>query len=57
MVVQHSRPLIEPACVPRIVKLELLIIEMMAKLVAKRAEECAKGGHLLTHGGSSPDAN
>ena len=34
MVVEHSRSLVEAASMPRIVELELLIIEMMAELVA-----------------------
>jgi hypothetical protein len=34
MVVEHSRSLVEAASMPRIVELELLIIDMMAELVA-----------------------
>jgi hypothetical protein len=42
---------------PRIVKLELLIIEMMAKLVAKSAEECTEGRDFLSHCRPHPDAD
>jgi len=39
------------------VKLELLIIEMMAKLVAKSAEECTEGRDFLSHCRPHPDAD
>jgi hypothetical protein len=35
------------------VKLELLIIEMMAKLVAKSAEECTEAARFALRGGAS----
>ena len=57
MVVQNSRPLVEPACVPRIVKPELLIIEMVAEFVTKGAHERAERRDFLPHCRSHPDAD
>ena len=42
MVVQRSGALVEAAGVPRVVKPELLIIEVVAELVAQGVQECSK---------------
>jgi hypothetical protein len=42
MAVQRSGALVEAAGVPRVVKPELLIIEVVAELVAQGAQECSK---------------
>ena len=49
MMVESSGPLVETASMPRIVKPELLIIEVVAELVAKSAEECAEGRDFFSH--------
>ena len=57
MMVESSGPAVEPASVPRIVKPELLIIEMMAELVAQGAQECPEGSDFLPHRRSHPHAD
>src|SRR5262245_28016126 len=42
MVVQECRPLIKAARVRGVAKVEQLEIQLVAKLVTKRAQECAK---------------
>ena len=42
VVIQRSSALVKAACVPRFGKTEALAVEMMAKLVAKSAEEGAE---------------
>ena len=49
MVVQHGSALVEAACMPRVAKPELLIVEVLAEFVTERAQECSKGRDLLTH--------
>jgi len=55
MMVQSSRSLIKAACVPRVRKVELLEIEMMAELVAEGAQERSEGCDLLPHCRPHPD--
>jgi hypothetical protein len=43
MVVKNDGAFVEAASVPRVGKLEQLIIEMMTELVAERAQECSIG--------------
>jgi len=57
MVIEHASPFIETPRVPRVHKAELLNIEMMAKLVAERAEECTEGRDFLANCRSHPHAN
>jgi hypothetical protein len=57
MVIEHACPFIETPRVPRVHKAELLEIEMMAKLVAERAEECTEGCDFLANCRSHPHAN
>ena len=57
MVVEYARPLVEAPCVPRISEAELLEIEMVTKLVAQGAQECAERRDLLTNRRPHPDAN
>lgn len=49
MMVKSSGSLVETARVPRVVKPELLKIEVVTKFVAKRAEERAEGRDLFAH--------
>ena len=57
MVVKHGGSFVKSAGVWRSSKSEFLAIEVMAKLVAKRAQERAKRRDLLAHGGASPYAD
>jgi len=42
VVIERSSALVKAACMPRLAKPEALAVEMMAKLVAKSAEEGAE---------------
>ena len=42
MVVQRSGALVKAACMPRVSESEPLKIEMVAELVAERAQECSE---------------
>jgi hypothetical protein len=57
MVIEHGRPLIKPARVPRVGKPEFLKIEMVTEFMAKRAQERAEGRNLFTHGRPHPDSD
>ncbi len=57
VVVERRRPFVEAACVPRIPKSETLEIQMMAELVAQRAQERSERGHFLAHGSPHPHAD
>ena len=57
MMVQGRGALVETAGVPRVLKAELLKIEMVTEFVAKRAEEGAEGRHLLPHCRPHPDTD
>jgi len=57
MMVKSGGTLVEPACVPRVWKTELLEIEMVTELVAKGARECAERSDLLAYRRSHPDAD
>jgi len=57
MVVQHRGPLVEAASMPGIPKSEPMEIEMMAELMAERAQECSERCDLLPNGRSHPDSN
>ena len=55
--VKRSGPLVETARVPRISKREAMKIQVMAKFMAKRAEECPKRRNVLPDRGPHPHAN
>jgi hypothetical protein len=55
--IQGCRPSIKTARVRRIAESQKAAIEVMAELVAKRAEKCAVRSHLFADGGSRPDAD
>ena len=55
IVVQHSRSLVEAACVPRVRESELLKIKMVAELMAQGAPECAERSDFFPHRRSHPD--
>ena len=57
MVVEQGSPLIEPPRVPRVPESEAMEIEVVAELVAKRAQESSERGDLLAYRGFSPDAD
>lgn len=57
MVIEHRSASVEATRVPRIRIAEPLIIEVMTKLVAKRAEKRSVGGDLLTDSRPHPDAD
>jgi len=57
VVVKHGGSFVKASRMRRSSETELLAIEVMRELVAKRAQECAKRGNLLAHGGAGPDAN
>jgi len=57
VVIQRSSALVKAASVPRLGKPEELAVEMMAKLVAKGAEERAKRGDLFPDGGPHPETD
>jgi len=55
MVIEHGRSLVEATSMPGILERELMKVEMMAELVAQRAQECAKRCDLSAHRRSQPD--
>lgn len=55
MMVQDGGPAIESASMPRISEGEPVEVQMVAKLVAERAQECPEGRDFIPHGGSHPD--
>jgi hypothetical protein len=55
MVIEHGRSLVEATSMPGILERELLKVEMMAELVAKGAQKCAKRCDLFAHRRSQPD--
>jgi hypothetical protein len=55
--VKNSGSFVEPASVPRVREAELLVVEMMAELVAQRAEEFPERSDFLPHSRSHPDPN
>ena len=57
MMVEHGGARVEAARVPGILEFEPLVIEVMAELVAERAEERSEGGDLFADGRPHPDAN
>jgi hypothetical protein len=57
VVVKHGGSFVKSSGVGRSCKAELLAIEVMTELVAKRAQERAEGRDLLAHGSASPYAN
>jgi hypothetical protein len=57
VVVKQAGSFIESARVRRSSETKLLAIEMVAELVAQRAQERAEGRNLLAHGGASPYAD
>ena len=57
MVVEQASSFIKPAGVGRSDETELLAVEMVAELVAKRAEESSEGSHPLADGGAHPNPN
>jgi hypothetical protein len=57
VVIEHACPFVKTPSVPRVHKAELFEIEMMAKLVAKRAQERAKRGNFFANCRSHPEAN
>jgi hypothetical protein len=57
MVVQDRRALIEASCVSGTTELEALAVEVMAELVAERAQKCAERSNPFVHGSSSPNPN
>jgi hypothetical protein len=44
-VVEHRRALVETSCVPRILELEEVKVEMVAEFVAERVEERSERGN------------
>ncbi len=54
MMVKNRGSLVETAGVPRVCKVELLEIEMMAEFMAQRAQECAEGGDFFPDRRSHP---
>ena len=57
MVVQRSGALVKTACMPRVRKSEPLKIEVVAELVAERAQECSERGDLSPHRRPHPHPN
>jgi hypothetical protein len=57
VVVERSSTLVKAACVPRLAPPEASAVEVMAKLVAKGAEERAEGGDLFPDGGPHPETD
>jgi len=57
VVVKSGGSFVKPSCMGRPSKAQFLAVEVMAKLVAKRAEESAERTDLPAHGGAGPDAN
>ena len=57
MVVKQGGSFIKSARVRRSSETKLLAIEMMAELVAQRAQERAEGRNLFVHGGARPYAD
>jgi hypothetical protein len=55
MVVKHRRALIKSARVPRVFKLVMLVIKVVAKLMAEGTQQCSKGSHLLSHCRAHPN--
>ena len=55
--VKHGGAFVESSRVPRIGKAELFVVEMMAKLVAKGAQERTERGDLFSHRRSHPHAH
>jgi hypothetical protein len=54
VMIEHRSPLIKTACMPRILKLEQVEIEMVTELVAQRAQEGSVGCNFLAHCCSHP---
>ena len=57
MVIQGGGALIESAGVPRIAKFEALEVEVMAELVAKRAQKRPERSDLPANRGAHPDTD
>jgi len=57
VVVKHGSALIETARVIGIAEPKSLIVEVVAELVAQRAEKRAVRGHLLSNGRAHPHAD
>ena len=57
MMVKVSRPFIKATCVRGVPKPEKLEIKLVAKLMAKRAQECTKRGNLLPDSRPHPDTS
>ena len=55
--VQDSRPLVETTRVPGIVESEQFEVQVMAELVAERAQKCSERGGLLQDRRSEPHAD
>src|ERR1039458_3589611 len=55
MMVKHCGSLVELASVPRLLKPELPIIEMVTELVPQRAQECTERSDLFPHRRSHPN--
>jgi len=57
MMVEGCGALVEAACVPRVAKPELLIVEVVAELMAQSAQKRSEGRDLLAHRCPHPDAD
>jgi hypothetical protein len=57
VVIKHGSSFVKSSGMGRACKTELLAIEVMAELVTKRTQECAKRRDLLAYGSASPYAN
>ena len=57
MAVEHRCPFVESSGMPRILELEEVEIEMMAELVAERAQKCPERGDVLAYRSPHPQAN
>ena len=57
MMVERCRPLVEPSRMRRLLKPKTLAIEMVAELMAQRAQERPERSHALLHCRPRPDSN
>ncbi len=57
VVIERSSAPVKAACMPRLAPPEALAVEVMAKLVAKGAEERAERGDLFPDGGPHPETD
>jgi hypothetical protein len=54
MMIEHCGSRVESASVPRVRKVELLVVEMVAEFVTKRAQECTERSDFLPHSRPHP---